>query len=477
MRFSESFKVNRTDEDDWFDTHLTIDTPLFIDPLLMFDVGGYWKKAHDELIAHFVHCYSLVAKSTGNNSISGKSVHKLLSFPEPFEFGFGYTKDGTKGAGSGKKYAGHMVHSIESAIRAGLTKIEHIEEIAILNEGIGADRISDATANVLKKQFILYTQNIARRHNIPLDKHRVRNSRVILEDARWCNEVVELPTNPETGAPIILVPEFILSELPILNAEDWFWSDLNEELRLSLDIKVKQKIPKKEIVEYARRNPHLVQEWVRSQACRSDLAPYNYDADPAGLVQWDKRPAQFAHDNPLPGRSVQTLEDFIGLIDEIIKKFDQFIKKQGGWSLLWNDDDSEKGEKAAQLAFLGFAQQYFRQFNIELDREVDFGRGPVDFKVSSGTSLRLLIEMKKLHNGKFWNGLRHQIVSYLESDGARVAWFIVLQYRDNAQASDRLKRLPLEAYKISQENNVRIFHKVIDVRRPLSASKITDISK
>jgi len=34
---------------------LTIDIPLFIDPLLMFDVGGYWKKAHDELIAHFVY--------------------------------------------------------------------------------------------------------------------------------------------------------------------------------------------------------------------------------------------------------------------------------------------------------------------------------------------------------------------------------------------------------------------------------------
>ena len=42
MRFSEAFKVNRTDEDDWFDTHLTIDIPLFIDPLLMFalvDIG------------------------------------------------------------------------------------------------------------------------------------------------------------------------------------------------------------------------------------------------------------------------------------------------------------------------------------------------------------------------------------------------------------------------------------------------------
>ena len=53
---------------------------------------------------------------------------------------------------------------------------------------------------------------------------------------------------------------------------------------------------------------------------------------------------------------------------------------------------------------------------IELDREVELGRGPVDFKASSGTSARLLIEVKKLHNGRFWNGLRYQLPSYLQSD-------------------------------------------------------------
>lgn len=57
-----------------------------------------------------------------------------------------------------------------------------------------------------------------------------------------------------------------------------------------------------------------------------------------------------------------------------------------------------------QLLFLGLAQPYLRQFDVELDREVELGRGPVDFKASSGTTARLLIEVKKLHNGKFWNG-------------------------------------------------------------------------
>ena len=67
MRFSELFAITRTKKDDWFDPHLTIDTKLFIDPLLLLEAGGKWSKAHDELIAHFAHCYRLVAKATSKS--------------------------------------------------------------------------------------------------------------------------------------------------------------------------------------------------------------------------------------------------------------------------------------------------------------------------------------------------------------------------------------------------------------------------
>jgi hypothetical protein len=44
MRFSESYNITRIDDDDWFDPSLTIDTKLFVDPLLMLEAGGVWKK-------------------------------------------------------------------------------------------------------------------------------------------------------------------------------------------------------------------------------------------------------------------------------------------------------------------------------------------------------------------------------------------------------------------------------------------------
>ena len=52
MRFSEAFGIERSEADDWFDPHLTIDTKLFIDPLLLLEAGGEWAQAHNLSLIH-----------------------------------------------------------------------------------------------------------------------------------------------------------------------------------------------------------------------------------------------------------------------------------------------------------------------------------------------------------------------------------------------------------------------------------------
>jgi hypothetical protein len=181
-------------------------------------------------------------------------------------------------------------------------------------------------------------------------------------------------------------------------------------------------------------------------------------------------------EHPLPSRTVATTKDLVGVVAEVVDRFRHFIEEQRGWSLLWNDDGTEKPEEAVQLLLLGFAQPYLRQFDVEIDREVELGRGPVDFKASSGTSARLLIEVKKLHNGKFWNGLRLQLPSYLKSDGAEEGWFIAVQYRSNSGAVNRLKSLRTAVAAVARETGMALHYSAVDARRPLSASKIEDAS-
>lgn len=476
MRFSEHFDIKRTDKDDWFDPHLTIDTKLFIDPLLLLDAGGEWAEAHRELIAHFVRCYELIAKATGKTSVSARAARRLLTFPEPSELGLGYTAAGTRGSGSGDSYAERMADGIAVAIAAGLSQPEHIEEIGILNEGIGADRISDATANVIKARLIAYTQQISRRHGVPLERHKVRHTRVTLEMARWHDDEVDLPTNPATGQAVLLVPEFLLSRLPTLNADDWFDSHFNEDIRLSLNLPVGQAVSKAEIVARARQHPDRVRDWAREQTSRRDLIGYDFGSDPLGVVQWDQAPSRYAAEHPLPDRVVSTHDDLVELMAQVVEQFRRFVESQRGWSLLWNDDGTDKPETAVQLVFLGVAQPYLRYFDVELDREVELGRGPVDFKASSGTTARLLIEVKKLHNGKFWNGLRDQLTSYMASDDATHGWFIAVQYRSNKAAFDRLKQLPAEVALAAQKSNTHLRYAAVDARRPVSASNIKPTS-
>ena len=471
MRFSEAFEI-ADEEHDWFDPDLTVDTKLFVDPFLMLRAGSEWRQAHADLVAHFAHCYHLVAKAHGQQSLSAKQAHLLLTFPEPHEFCLGYTAASTRGSGGGAGRATAIADGIAVAVAAGLRQPEHIEEIGILNERFGADSISDATLNILKAHFIRYTQTVAADLGLPTKQHRVRNASVDLLHSRWTTEVVDLPTNPATGGPVLLVPKHLLRELPTLNAEDWFQSDLNDELRTNLNVTIGRTLPKARIVAEARKNPEAVRRWAREQRSRPDLFGYDFADDPLGVVSYDKA-ADYAAAHPLALQAHPvTQQELSALIAEVLKRFRDFVEHGGGWSLLWNSNGSEKPEEAAQLLFMGMSRAYLRQAGVELDREVELGRGPVDFKASSGAHARLLVEVKKVHNGKFWNGLRDQLLSYLVSDDTDEGWFVAIRYRDVKSSADRISRLPAEVQAVADQTGKTLHFMTIDARKPPSASKI-----
>ncbi len=475
MRFSEAFDITRGPEDDWFDPHLTIDTPLFLDPIQLLNYGTKWKKAHGELVQHFARCYQLVAKSTGPTSNSAMVAKRLLSFPEPWEFGLGYTQVGTAGAGSGTGFATKIMDGIAVAIAAGLEEPEHIEEIGILNERFGADRISDAACNVLKAHFIEYTQTIARRHGIPMATHKLRHIGRDHKQDRWVDGEVEVPTNPETGKALLLLPEHFLNNLPVLNADDWFDSAINTDIRTDMNVAIGKKVSKATLVRIARQHPERVRQWAQEQSSRPDLAGYDFTEDRLGVARFDGPPVKFAVSHPLTDISTpKDQRQLSDLVAHILNQYKHYIEQQGGWAMLWNTDGSEKPESAAQLAFLAMAQHYLRLFDVEVDREVELGRGPVDFKVSSGTSKRLLIEIKKAHNGKFWNGLNSQLPSYLTSDGTHEGWFLAIRYRNNRESEKRMKELPTYVARVTQQAGKALKYIDVDARRPVSASKISD---
>jgi hypothetical protein len=345
MKLSTHLGITRGPSDDWFDPDLAVDTRLFLDPFLLLDEQSDptspWAPAHDQLIAHFARCYELLAKGASAGTTSERIVRGLLTFPEPSELCLGYTASGTSGSGSGARNARLIIGSIVIAIAAGLDRPQHIEEIGILNEGIGADRISDAACNVLKPLIIMYTKEVAHHHRLPTSKLRVRHSRCNVVTGRWIDEDHDLPENPFTGRPVLLVPQRFLNRLPVLNADDWFDSTFNADLRRDLNVHVGQRVPKREIVRLARKHPDRIRRWADQLREAGDVHGYDFAQDPLGVVRWQEAGEGFAEDHPVSVRvrTAAELEDFVRMLLELYRLF---IEDQGGWRLLWNDDNTEK---------------------------------------------------------------------------------------------------------------------------------------
>ena len=436
MIFSTEFKIERKKKDDWFDPILSTDTKLFIDPFLIFDSNhDFFINTHQKTIEFFNLAFNIASISKPNKSdIRYRQLLSMMKFPEVEEVCLGYASRGTGGSGSGGGFSKMIVESIFESINMGITNFNHFEEIGLFNEGFGCDRISDMTATLLKKEIVLYTQEISRRHNIPTTKIKISQYEFDSKFKRWKDKDVELPLNPFTKKAILLVPNKFLRELPTISAEEFYnycWSNKNEELRDQYSIEVKSQVKKSELIEIARQHRDWVSEY---ETYRDEIGSNAYDIakDPKGYYKWVIDTLRYVKDNAYKFVVPINQNEFDKFTEEVIEQFEQFIENNSGYKLLWDDKGHRpKSEEASQLVFTGIVKHYCKANNIDLNREMNLGRGPVDFKFSSGYENRALVEVKLAKNSKFWNGLEKQLIKYLEVEEIKKGFFLVICYNDN----------------------------------------------
>lgn len=434
MRFSECFGIKRNKKDKWFDPVLSVDTPLFVDPFLIYDdEQSVFRGSHTEINRFFKLMFKLIAKSGGRKFSNRyqKAVSDLV-FPEVEEICLGYTAAGTRGAGSGTELGSIMASAIWDAIQAGMVHIEHFEEVAILRENIGPDRISDITANLLRHRLARYTQQICRKHKVPLAQFKYVRARYSADKQRWIAGTFELPVNPYNKKAILLVPEFYLKDLPTINAVD-FWdycvSFHSAELRREFNFDINRNLPKKEIVEIARKHALWRSAYIGYQESKRARS-YNFTRDKKGFVRWYDASKSYVDSNPVQF-TINDDSSFLKAVEMMVGEFRHFVEENAGYRLLWNDNGTSKSEKAAQLLFLGVVKHYCQANNIDISPEPNIGRGPVDFKVSIGFGLRSLLELKLARNGKFWNNARKQLPTYLSSERIKSGFFVVITFSEN----------------------------------------------
>ena len=147
--------------------------------------------------------------------------------------------------------------------------VRHIEEMQLVSAGIGPDRISDITANVLKRFLIEYTQRQCAIWNLTIQRSVPVAHIYNHQSHEWEDSYEDLPVSEADGSPILLVPRRLVRVLPWINYDDFVRTEFSAYLaarRQSLGRAIsKGGAAKSEVVIVTRSDLGLVERYVRSR--------------------------------------------------------------------------------------------------------------------------------------------------------------------------------------------------------------------
>lgn len=201
MRFSEHFNLGATQVQlDFVDIPIETDVSLFIDPYaLSLEDDPWFVGCHELLLSYF----QLVLDHIRDGG-ERQALELLEQLREPNDTHLGYSRARPAGRGIGSLQARALYNSLadSEAVRTGF--IQDLSDCELLISGIGRDKVSDITINVIKQPLFEYTARQCALHGIPV--RTVASGRFWDSSKnRWSQASVDLPIVGNTR--IVLVPK------------------------------------------------------------------------------------------------------------------------------------------------------------------------------------------------------------------------------------------------------------------------------
>jgi hypothetical protein len=443
-----------------FNGFVDIDSRLYVDPrLLRNSEAPELKVGYEHLTKYFRGIFSILRNSRTKEDAMWRQARKLLTFREKPIMALGYSINGIEGRAIGNQLADNLTNTAHEIIKAGIIDPTIFDLVGLLESGIGPDRISDMVVAIIFNDLLKYSERTARQ--VGLSRHKYGN--------------FMLSYDPTTENPIILIPEDVLSNLPI--AFDWDSRDYicayNEELRSKVNPiigktwKQASRVKKTELKKLMFRYPELIQDAIRIYK-RKHPHKYNFEEDPSGEFAWNALAMKYTGKYPLSLHEINIdgPEKVYSLVEKICEKYKVLVEENGLWEVFWYKSKL-RNERIAQLSLFGVADAYCEANNIDISRESNGGRGPVDFKYSSGYKARVTVEVKYSTNPKLWNGWEKQLPTYNKAEKTRYSIFLIIRTSNRFKTIEKIKASEMEAKKQGQKVPGVI---VIDGRPTESAS-------
>ena len=190
---------------DFVDVDAATDTPLFVDSRAIWQIPSEWAEEGVAAIEDFDR--ELIASVQEGNRARGLEL--LQGLREPNETRLGFSSGRPRGSGLGPGLAHRIWRSMATSTTVAEGLIRGFDETALVVPGVGIDRVSDMTTNLLRRKLISYTQQVCRQFGIPVQQ---ASSGMLwsIERKRWTQRTTALPV--VSGRPVLLVPKALVRQ-------------------------------------------------------------------------------------------------------------------------------------------------------------------------------------------------------------------------------------------------------------------------
>jgi len=463
LYFSDIFEVSEENLEDYgaFNISLLVDLPLFVDPFLLFhSKKAEYRRLHDEIITYlrFLRDRSLA------RTLTPGLLRAWYYFKEVKQTWLGFSQTSNAGRGLGGDFASALDGNLGAIFtnfgHEQITRGSHLEKLCLIKSGVGRDTISDFTTNLIKGFLAEYTQEFARRHIDPklIRRCAVEKARFNYETESWQTIVFELPHYGEDY--VLLTPRDILTQDETwINKEDFYreFDDIptaigSQELREQLDNYFRSILPKDAktverkaaISKTALKFPEIFDYFIKQKEDTGDLAEKRstekVEASSAFFVEGAKSLIHALTGTDFYSVPLKTAVEARRRI-EFLK---DVIENKGGHEIFYNKGEPIRRERDLQILF----RLVWYGTSLDVSREVNDGRGPVDFKISLGAADKTVVEMKLASNSSLARNLQHQAEIYQKASDAETAYKVIIYFSESelAKVNRILKELGLPGH-------------------------------
>lgn len=217
MRFSQAFSLRKEQAElDFVDIDLEKDLPLFVDPFALSIRKDKWSYYCTQHIVSFFQ--TAIDAIHADDHDRAKRV--LTNLSEPNETRLGMSAYEPSGRGVSGKQAFDLYEALVDSEAAKTGVLSEIAECDLFISGIGPDKISDITTNVIRGPLVEYTQRQCELHGVSL-QGSVPAGRFWDMDIRdWTAHYAAMPV--WAGRKVLLVPKASVRFRMSLDSQEYY---------------------------------------------------------------------------------------------------------------------------------------------------------------------------------------------------------------------------------------------------------------